>query len=253
MKQKTLSTFFSLLAIWLITLLTISMTPNLMAQGLGHCSDADDEHRVEWNDNDTSGTYSDPDGNSINSIFIKTGTSCIEYTTDTSDGDYTVSGIGTSTVTVSENGEVRDISHVEYVVTNDVEATPSPSPSASPSASPEASASPQPTESPEVTASPSPEPTSTPDTNDDDDDDDNDDDNDNNEDDNDDDNGQGGSEDNTAQFGSATASTEEKQGQVLGSDSLAETGSSQILVAQMVQILGGLIASAGVLKGAKKQ
>ena len=82
----------------------------------------------------------------ITAVYIKAGTPCYEFLADQTIGCYTVTGIGTETVTVTRSGsgpECKEISHIEYVI-----GAPTPTPT--------------PTPTPEPTPTPTPTPTTTP-------------------------------------------------------------------------------------------
>lgn len=75
-----------------------------------------------WTDNDTTKTFTSPGGEIITVVYIKAGTNCLKFTSDTTSGYYLVSGIGTDTVTVTENFPgycnphcPKDVSHTEFV------------------------------------------------------------------------------------------------------------------------------------------
>ncbi len=97
----------------------------------GHCAENAGynpecvEKEDNWTDYEKVRTHTTTEG-IINVIFIKAGTTCFEYTENTTSGCYSVSGLGTSTVVISENwpefiekGSCKDISHTEYVVCKD--------------------------------------------------------------------------------------------------------------------------------------
>jgi len=100
--------------------------------GVGQCAVNDGYptecvHKIEWEDSDTTKTYTTTDGSIIEVVYIKAGTDCIKYISDITTGDYSVTGIGTTSVTVIENfskdGETKcpkDVSHTEYVVCKDL-------------------------------------------------------------------------------------------------------------------------------------
>jgi hypothetical protein len=72
-----------------------------------------------------------PEGSVITQVAIKAGTECFVFTTDGSDGCYSVSGLGTNEVTIDRIGSGRDckeISHIEYVVGPGEEPPPPPPP-----------------------------------------------------------------------------------------------------------------------------
>ncbi len=98
--------------------------------GGGNCAtnasyDPECVHKINWRDYDQTKTYTTTNG-IINVIFIKAGTTCYKYTQDTTAGCYSIEGIGTSTVIITENwntpgekGKCKDISHTEYVFCKD--------------------------------------------------------------------------------------------------------------------------------------
>jgi hypothetical protein len=59
-----------------------------------------------------------PAGTVVTAVYIKAGNVCIPVTSDSNDGCYSVSGLGTPTVMVTRVGsgsECKEISHIEYV------------------------------------------------------------------------------------------------------------------------------------------
>jgi len=86
---------------------------------------------------------------------IKAGTETTTFTSDGSDGCYTVTGLGTCHATVTGGGTSRtckDISHVVFCTgpgtSSEPCASPSPTPEPTPSPTPEPSSTPEPTPSP---------------------------------------------------------------------------------------------------------
>lgn len=124
------------------------------AQGLGNCEDG-------WVEKDESPAFQfigNPGKVIIKAGSQNQGQACFEFTQDSTDGCYSVSGFGTGNVTVIKIGDgpdCKDISHTEWFG-GDIIVTPSPSPSAS------ASASPSPSPSIDPSPAPSPSPLSTP-------------------------------------------------------------------------------------------
>lgn len=112
-------------------------------------------------------TYNAPSGQYIYSVCVKASVEHYTFISDGSNGCYTVSGIGTGSVTVTRTGSqdssCQEISHVDvYYGSSLPTATPTPTnnPTDSPTATPTSTATPtnNPTNSP--TATPTPTPTS---------------------------------------------------------------------------------------------
>lgn len=85
------------------------------AQGQGNCLGGG-ATKID-NPGDTT-TITAPGGQVITQVAIKAGTPCFIFNADGTQGCYTVSGIGTSTVTVTRSGSgptCKEISHIEYV------------------------------------------------------------------------------------------------------------------------------------------
>ena len=81
----------------------------------GNCLGGD-ASKIE-NPGDTT-TLTAPAGQVITTVAIKAGTACITFTSDGTVGCYTVSGIGTDTVTVIRSGSgptCKEISHIEFI------------------------------------------------------------------------------------------------------------------------------------------
>jgi hypothetical protein len=92
----------------------LSSSPAL-AQGTGNCLGGD-ATKVE-NPGDTE-TLTAPAGQVITTVAIKAGTACITFNSDTTIGCYTVSGLGTPSVTVTRSGSgptCKEISHIEFI------------------------------------------------------------------------------------------------------------------------------------------
>ncbi len=231
MKKATLSVLFVLSLFFALYPATIS--PSIKAQGLGNCGSG-----FEFKDETDPYTYTST--NTITSVVVKAGSAnqedgaCTTFTTDGTDGCYSVTGIGTNTATVTKVGsgrDCKDISHAEFFATvastpsptptPTPDVTPTPTPSASPSATP--SATPTPTPTPTPTATPS----STPST----------------------DNGTGGGGSSSSSSSSSTG------GQVLGATTLAKTGSADVTLA-LSGLVSGLAMTAtsavGFLKARRK-
>ena len=100
----------------------------------------------------------------ITAVYIKAGTPCYEFLADQTIGCYTVTGIGTETVTVTRSGsgpDCKEISHIEYVIGAPTP-TPTPEPTPTPTPTPEPTPTPTPTPEPTPTPTPTPEPTPSP-------------------------------------------------------------------------------------------
>lgn len=85
-------------------------------QGVGNCLGADATKTPD--DPGDTVILTAPAGQVITVVAIKAGTPCIEFTADATIGCYTVSGIGTSSVTVTRSGSgpsCKEISHVEFL------------------------------------------------------------------------------------------------------------------------------------------
>lgn len=136
-------------------------------QGTGHCSSSY-LAKLEAN-----GNHEGPEGNhtylwwgsfiynghiAVSSVYVKAGTSCYQYTSDTNNGCYNVSGLGTTYVSVSKSccggPSCKNISHIEFVGSS---VTPTPTCTATPT--PTCTATPTPTVEPTPTDEPTPTPT----------------------------------------------------------------------------------------------
>lgn len=105
----------------LLALSILSVAPMLeplsAAPGSGSCAPAGSNVTKIDNPGDEE-VFTAPDGQVIDRVFIKAGQDCFEFTQDTAGPCYTVSGIGTQTVTVRRVGTgpgCRQISHIEVV------------------------------------------------------------------------------------------------------------------------------------------
>lgn len=128
------------------------------------CPHEDPWYKDELGGNDTGSSFSTslddygvPSGYVVIKVCVKAGTHTYKYTTNTTQGCYNISGIGTRSVQVTRdhNRDCKDISHVS-IKKGQPQTSPSPSPSASPSVSPSPSPSPSPSVSPSPSPSPSP-------------------------------------------------------------------------------------------------
>jgi hypothetical protein len=93
-----------------------SSTALAQGGGLGNCLGGDATKTPD--DPGDTVILTAPAGQVITVVAIKAGTSCIEFTADDTIGCYTVSGIGTSSVTVTRSGSgpsCKEISHVEFL------------------------------------------------------------------------------------------------------------------------------------------
>lgn len=93
-----------------------SSTALAQGGGLGNCLGGDATKTPD--DPGDTVILTAPAGQVITVVAIKAGTPCIEFTADATIGCYTVSGIGTSSVTVTRSGSgpsCKEISHVEFL------------------------------------------------------------------------------------------------------------------------------------------
>jgi hypothetical protein len=142
---KVVSTMVLVVTVGAITA-GLSMTATSAAPGdnQGHCGEYTPEAgyagKLEKND---SGLYEFTYSQPIVSVFIKAGStqsttdSCMLFTANgvTANGCYTISGLGTDTVTIVNNKtndpslkECKDISHIEYYFAVEVTVTPTSTP-----------------------------------------------------------------------------------------------------------------------------
>lgn len=104
-----------------------------------------------------------PEGNTITQVCVKASTDHVKYTSDTSDECYTITGIGTGSVTVERTGtpspSCQEISHIDVYYETPPTPTITPTPTEEPSPTP----TPTPTEelTPTPISNPAPTPTST--------------------------------------------------------------------------------------------
>ncbi|MBI2600193.1 hypothetical protein HYW43_04730 [Candidatus Daviesbacteria bacterium] len=167
-ETKNISRILQLTAISLGLALVVSYQntshqPFVSAAG-GDCTDAQAQ---DLTGTENLVTYNAPSGNTITQVCVKSSTTHFKFSSNSSDGCYTVSGIGTGSATVERTGSpsssCQEISHVDvYYNTSSPTPTPTATPeeSSTPSPTPEiagASATPSPT--PEESASPTPTPT----------------------------------------------------------------------------------------------
>lgn len=168
-----------LLTTVLITLIVFSnFNVQLVSASAGACEDA---QATSITGSANSVSYTTPSGQVVLSVCIKSGSNMF---TDSSspnhsgqlgngtyeNGCYTVSGVGTSTVTVTSNSQsetCQEISHIDAyygTLTPSPSITPSPTPNVipTPSSSPTSSPAPTSTPTPSETPYPSPTPTSSP-------------------------------------------------------------------------------------------
>jgi len=140
-------------------------TPVLSTHNTGHCGPS---AYLEKDDNGA--PFVSSGSNVISSVWIKAGQGCFEFTSDSTNGCYTVLGLGTVNVLVTGGGtgpNCQNISHVEFYggsVTPTVTDSPTPTPTQEPSATPtdEPSVTPTETPTPTLTDEPSATPTETP-------------------------------------------------------------------------------------------
>ena len=170
-------------------------------------------------------SYTDPEGYAVTGVCIKSGNNMFGGTMhsgvltqngDYENGCYTVSGIGTATVTVTHNGSGRncqDISHIDIVVPEG-EQEPTPTPQVDPTASPSA----------DPTATPSAQPTATPDP------------------------GTGGGSNN-----SSPSNESKSEGQILSASTMAPTGIFDSIATATSRLFGVLSALSGSVLYVKKR
>lgn len=135
----------------------VSFPPDSLAAG-GDCEDAQAKDLIGTN-NEVS--FTAPEGNIISQVCIKSSPDHFRFSSNGSDGCYTVSGIGTNSVTAQRTGDANDeckeISHLD-VYYGTPTPTPTPTTAVTPTVTP--TATPTPTNSP--TSTPTPTPTSGP-------------------------------------------------------------------------------------------
>lgn len=90
-----------------------------------------------------------PEGNTITQVCVKASTDHVKYTSDTSDECYTITGIGTGSVTVERTGtpspSCQEISHIDVYYETPPTPTITPTPTEEPSPTPTSTQSPTPT------------------------------------------------------------------------------------------------------------
>lgn len=154
MRWKILA--ITLLVLFLILSPRLLTNPNTQAAG-GDCEDAQAQS-IEGTQDLV--TFNAPAGNTITQVCLKAGTPHFIFTSNTSDGCYTVTGIGTESVTVTRTGtpspECQEISHIDVYY----EPATTPTPTLTPT--PTITATPTPTDTPTPTESPTPTPTISP-------------------------------------------------------------------------------------------
>lgn len=145
----------------------LGISPNVLAAG-GDCTDA---QARDLTGSDNLVNFNAPTGHTVYEVCVKSSTTHFKFYSDGSNGCYTISGIGSGSVSVERTGpqdsSCQEISHVD--VYHGI-ITPSPTPSSTPvttstptsSPSPTASASPESSPSPSPSPAVSPTPTSTP-------------------------------------------------------------------------------------------
>ena len=152
-----------------IIVMQASNTVKVSADGNGTPAACETTINISGNANNLS--YTDPNGNPIDGVCIKSGNNMFgankhsdPLTNGTyENGCYTVTGVGTSTVTVIRNFDsntCQGLSHVDVIVGSPT-ATPSATPSESPSSTPSATPSSDPSESPRQSNDPTPTPSAT--------------------------------------------------------------------------------------------
>jgi hypothetical protein len=97
----------------------LSSSPAL-AQGAGNCLGGDATKTPD--DPGDTVILTAPAGQVITTVAIKAGNPCIEFTADGTMGCYTVSGIGTNSVTVTRSGSgptCKEISHIEFLTSTE--------------------------------------------------------------------------------------------------------------------------------------
>lgn len=130
------------------------VNPDTQAAG-GDCEDAQAQSIEGTGD---LVTFNAPSGNTITQVCVKASTDHFKFTSNTSDGCYTVSGIGTGSTTVERTGtpssECQEISHIDVYYEPSPTLTPTPPPAGEPTPT----ESPTPTEEPTPTSNPTPTP-----------------------------------------------------------------------------------------------
>ncbi len=233
----------------IVILLTLSIVfytrINLYAQGMGNC--ADGQIKIESDPF----TYTDPQGLPISSIWIKAGSAqstddnqCTQFDQDSNNGCYSVTGIGTSTVTAQKVGDgpdCKDISHIEIVLvqaenTPTTINTPTPTltltstPTPLPTDTPEVTSQPNPTSTPLPTSTQSPQPTSTPTPG-----------------------PIGGGETNNLEQNTSSQTETKTTGQVLGVSTMANTGSFTEIAQHLTNLIGFAFLAKKFKKNAPKK
>ena len=119
----------------LLTMLSLGLTaafviggPIASAQGTGNCLEG--STKLDF----SAETYTINAGSPITTVAIKAGNGCFLFPPLTSNACYTVSGLGTTTVTITRIGSGRtckEISHVEYTTGTSPPPPPPPPPTTS--------------------------------------------------------------------------------------------------------------------------
>ena len=156
--KKSASLLSLVISLGLFAVSTVSNNSSAAFASEGHCAQ-NPYTKVE----SSPFTATAPEGKVFNSIWIKAGSSangfgCTEYKSNTTQGCYVISGIGTRTVTASKQGSgsnCKDISHVEFVSTS-VNSTPTPTKIPTPTPTGTGGGTPTPTQSNNPTATPTP-------------------------------------------------------------------------------------------------
>lgn len=147
------------LRIFYILAILLFFQQNVFAAG-GDCTNAQAQSLTGT---DNLVTFNAPLGNIITEVCVKAATTHLRFSSNSSNGCYTVSGIGSGRVTIERTGpesnSCQEISHADVYYGPSQPAT-SASPTPAPSVSPQASASPQSSASP--TPAPSLNPSSGP-------------------------------------------------------------------------------------------
>ncbi len=159
---------FVFVAVLAITCLTAGLlnTTSVSAQGAGNCLNPSSDGYIKEDSGGTSVTINADPGFVINSVIVKAGSEmstggneCITLTG--SNSCYSVSGLGTNSVTVTKVGsgsDCKDISHLEAIQ----QQVPTDEPTQEPTDEPTEDPTQEPTGTPEPTEEPTDEPTDEP-------------------------------------------------------------------------------------------
>ncbi|OGD63037.1 hypothetical protein A2160_05330 [Candidatus Beckwithbacteria bacterium RBG_13_42_9] len=169
MKNQRLS--FALVGLFIIVYAALALIAKQSVQAVGGQDHACEDAQVTGlAPIDGNVNYTAPSGDIINQLCIKSGSKTNEgnHIIITSNGvffGYTVSGLGTNSITITAGSDTQAISHADIYFglmpsptpSASPETSPSPSPEVSPNPSPETSPNPEPSSSPAASASPNPQ------------------------------------------------------------------------------------------------